>query len=153
MSEDEKTGALRLHGCLNRNPGRVHDRRFVEEEFFDPRDMLQVKYEMVRAVRAERLPVTHGAARFGLSRPSCYKAIRAFDEEGLPGLLPGRPGPRGPHKLTPGIVAFLSDASTRDPSLGMDDLARMARENLGVELHRRSVQRALDSQKDSRRRP
>ena len=116
--------------------------------------MLQVKYEMVRAVRAEQLPITHGAIRFGLSRPACYKAIKAFDEDGLPGLLPERPGPRGPHKLTPEVVAFLSDASARDPSLGMDELARMAREQLGVELHRRSVQRALASQKNSlRRRP
>ena len=155
MTEDGKTGALRRHGCLNRNPERVRDnRRFAEEEFFDPRDMLQVKYEMVRAVRAEQLPITHGAARFGLSRPACYKAIRAFDEDGLPGLLPERPGPRGPHKLTPEVVAFLSDASARDPSLGMDELARMTREHLGVELHRRSVQRALASQKNSpRRRP
>ncbi|MDE0174048.1 MAG: transposase, partial [Defluviicoccus sp.] len=58
----------------------------------------------------------------------------------------------GPHKLTPEVVAFLSDASARDPSLGMDELARMAREQLGVELHRRSVQHALVSQKNSPRR-
>lgn len=152
MREDGKAEVLRHHGCLNRNPGRVRDRRFVEEEFFDPRDMLQVKYEMVRAVRAERLPIAHGAVRFGLSRPACYKAIKAFDEDGLPGLLPERPGPRGPHKLTPDVVAFLADASARDPSLGMDELARMARERLGVALHRRSVQRALASQKNSQRR-
>ena len=154
MSEDEKAAVLRRHGCLNRNPDRVRDRRFVEEEFFDPRDLRQVKYEMVRAVRAERLPIAHGAIRFGLSRPACYKAIKAFDEDGLPGLLPERPGPRRPHKLTPDVVAFLSEALARDPSLGMDELARMAREQLGVALHRRSVQRALASQKNApRRRP
>ena len=85
MSEDGKAEVLRRHGCLNRNPERVRDHRFVEEEFFDPRDLLQVKYEMVRAVRAEQLPITHGAVRFGLSRPACYKAIKAFDEDGLPG--------------------------------------------------------------------
>ena len=70
MSEDGKAATLRRHGCLNRNPGRVRDRRFVEEEFFDPRDLLQVKYEMVRAVRAEQLPIAHGAIRFGLSARS-----------------------------------------------------------------------------------
>ena len=154
MSQDGKAATLRRHGCLNRNPGRVRDRRFVEEEFFDPRDLLQVKYEMVRAVRAEQLPIAHSAIRFGLSRPACYKAIKAFDEDGLPGLLPERPGPRRPHKLTPEVVAFLTDVSARDPSLGMDELTRMAREQLGVDLHRRSVQRALASQKNSpRRRP
>lgn len=152
MSEDRKAEVLRRHGCLNRNPERVRDHRFVEEEFFDPRDLLQVKYEMVRAVRAEQLPITHGAVRFGLSRPACYKAIKAFDEDGLPGLLPERPGPRRPHKLTPEVVAFLSDASARDPSLSMDELAQMAREQLGVDLHRRSVQRALASQKNRPRR-
>ena len=148
MNEDRKALALRRHGCLNGHPERVSDRRFVEEDFFDPRDMLQVKYEMVRAVRAEDLPIAHGAIRFGLSRPACYKAIKAFDENGLPGLLPERPGPRHPHKLTPKVVAFLSDAAARDPSLGMDELARMAREQLGVTLHRRSVQRALASKKN-----
>ena len=152
MAADGKTDALRRHGCLNRNPERVRDRRFVEEEFFDPRDLLQVKYEMVRAVRGEQLPIAHGAVRFGLSRPACYKAIKAFDENGLPGLLPDRPGPRRPHKLTPEVVAFLTDVSAQHPSLGMDELARMAHEQLGVTLHRRTVQRALASQKNSPRR-
>ena len=153
VSHDRKAEALRRHGCLNRNPERVRDRRFVEEEFFDPQDLLQVKYEMVRAVRAERLPIAGGARRFGLSRPTCYKAIRAFDEDGLLGLLPERPGPRRAHKLIPEVVAFLTDAAQREPFPGMDALARMVRDRFGVSLHRRSVQRALASRKKGPQRP
>ena len=147
MTENAKAQILQRHGCLNRNPERVLDSRFVKEDFFDPRDLLQVKYEMVRALRAEKLPIARGAMRFGLSRPACYKAIRAFDQDGLPGLLPERPGPRGPHKVTPEVVAFLNDTSTRHPSLSMDKLARMVFERFGIEIHRRSVQRALTVKK------
>lgn len=150
MSEDRKADRLQRHGCLNRTPERVRDPRFVEQDFFDPRDLLQVKYEMVRAVRAEKLPIAQGAMRFGLSRPACYKALKGFDQAGFPGLLPERPGPRGPHKLTPAVVDFLSDTSTHHPSLGLDELARMVREQFGVALHRRSVQRALTPQKNLR---
>jgi hypothetical protein len=46
-------------------PGQVTDEAFLAEEFFDARDAVEVKYEMVRRVRVDGAPVTAIAAAFG----------------------------------------------------------------------------------------
>ena len=48
---DPKVEALRAERSLNPRPGEVRDPSFASSEFFDPRDLVQVKYEMVRQVR------------------------------------------------------------------------------------------------------
>jgi hypothetical protein len=94
-AEDPKVAALRATRCLNPHPEAVTDERFTSSDFFDARDLAQVKYEMVRAVREEQMPVTVAAAGFGLSRQSHYQAAAALDEGGLPALAPAKPGPKG----------------------------------------------------------
>jgi hypothetical protein len=63
--EDPKAAALREARCLNPHPEQVCDAAFLAEQFFDARDVVQVKYEMVRAVTVDKVPVTAtpGAAR------------------------------------------------------------------------------------------
>ena len=51
----DKSGRLRGTGTLNPHPERVRDPRFAGSDFFDPRDLLQVRYEMVRLVRIDRV--------------------------------------------------------------------------------------------------
>src|SRR5437879_6356700 len=105
--DDPKQAALREARCLNPRPEAVADQAFTTgPEFFDARDLVQVKYEMVRRVRAEGQPVTAAAAAFGFSRPSYYQAAAAVDAGGLAALVPARPGPRRAHKLTGQVVAF-----------------------------------------------
>ncbi len=60
----------------------------------DPRDVVQVKYEMVRKVKLEGAPVARSAAAFGFSRPTYYGAEAALESGGLPALVPAKPGPR-----------------------------------------------------------
>ena len=97
---DPKEAALAATRCLNPHPEQVTDPGFLASEFFDARDAVQVKYEMVRKVKADGAPVTAAAAAFGYSRPAYYEAAAALERSGLEGLVPARPGPRGPHKLT-----------------------------------------------------
>ena len=73
-AEDPKVTALRESRCLNPHPEQVTDPAFLADGFFDARDAVQVKYEMVRAVTADGAPVTAAAAAFGYSRPSYYQA-------------------------------------------------------------------------------
>ena len=70
---DGKTEALRRGGVLNRHAERVSDAQFAEGQFFDARDLVQVKYEMLRKVSAEGASVTEAAGAFGLSRVSFYQ--------------------------------------------------------------------------------
>jgi len=143
QGEDPKVAALRAERSLNPRPAAVRDERFAGSEFFDARDVVQVKYEMVRRVRVDGEPVTRSAAEFGFSRPSFYEAAAALDAGGLPGLVPARPGPRGAHKLTDDVVAFARERLAGDPALRSRDLVELIFERFGVRVHRRSVERAL----------
>ena len=104
---DPKEAALAATRCLNPHPEQVTDPEFLASDFFDARDMVQVKYEMVRKVKADGAPVTAAAAAFGYSRPSYYQAAAALERSGLEGLVPARPGPRG-----------AAQAHRADPRLG-----------------------------------
>jgi transposase len=148
--KDPKTDALRRQGCLHPHPEKVIDETFARSEFFDPRDVVQVKYEMLRRVRVEREPVSHAAAGFGLSRPSYYLAQAAYEEGGLPALLPRRPGPRRAHKLSAEVVRVLREALAEEPELGPKELVRLVEERFGVSVHRRSIERALARQEKKR---
>jgi transposase len=105
--------------------------------------VVQVKYEMVRAVTVDKRPVTAAAAAFGYSRPSYYQAAAALAGSGLEGLVPARPGPRRAHKLTEQILAWAEQALAADPALRPAALAGPIEANFGVRAHPRSIERAL----------
>src|SRR5450755_706800 len=142
-AEDPKVTALRESRCLNPHPGQVTDPGFLADGFFDARDAVQVKYEMVRAVTVDKVPVTAAAAAFGYSRPSYYQAAAALAGSGLEGLVPARPGPRRAHKLTEEILAWAEQALATDPALRPAALAGPIEANFGVRAHPRSIERAL----------
>jgi len=140
---DPKPDALRRHGSLNPHPGRVQDPLFATTDFFDARDLVQVKYEMVRRVRVDGHPVSRSAAAFGFSRPTLYQAHAAVARGGLAALVPKKPGPRRAHKLSPEVVDFLHRARAAEPSLRPPELAQRVRARFGRTVHPRSVERAL----------
>ena len=142
--DEDKLAALRAHHALNPHSEAVADADFLGGgDFFDARDLVQVKYEMLRRVRAEGQMVTQAAAAFGLSRPAFYQARQSFEAEGLPGLLRQRPGPRRAHKLTEEVVAFLEETLAEEPGLGARELARRLQAGLRVLVHPRTIERGL----------
>ena len=146
-NSDDKTESLRQRGCLNPDPDRVKNELFDSNEFFDPQDLVQVKYEMLRRVRAEQHAVSRAAEDFGFSRPSFYEAQRHFDQDGLAGLMPKKRGPRAGHKLTPEIVAALEKARIEDPSLVVEDLVELVWIRFETKVHPRTIERALARRK------
>jgi transposase len=140
---DPKEKALRAARALNPRPEAVTAAEFAASEFFDARDLVQVKYEMLRRARQEDSTVTDAAAAFGFSRPSFYEAKAAYASGGIPGLLPKRPGPRRAHKLSEAVVERLVEAAAVEPPPSSADLADLAQREFGVHVHRRSVERAL----------
>jgi transposase len=98
---------------------------------------------MLRRVHKDGQSVVQTATAFGFSRPSFYRTQKAFDAEGLPGLLPERPGPRRGHKLTPEIIVFLEEAIDKEPLMGTKELAAKIQAQFNLVVHPRSVQRAL----------
>ena len=140
---DPQSLALRQQGCLNPHPERVSDELFQTREFFDARDLVQVKYEMLRRVETDGLPVNRSAAAFGFSRPSFYQAQTSFHQGGLPALMPQKRGPKQAHKLTAEVLAFIREARQQDPSLRPAVLASRVQDRYGITVHSRSIERAL----------
>src|SRR5216683_6747999 len=140
---DPKAEALRAHGALHPHPERVRDPLFGSHEFFDPRDLVQVKYEMVRRVHVDGHSVTQTVANFGFSRPVFYAAQAALTQGGLPALVPQRPGPRRRHKVRPEILSFLQQVRLDEPTARLGDLAERVASRFGVRLHPRTIERVL----------
>jgi transposase len=141
--EDPKVAVLREERCLNPRPEAVRDSAFASSEFLDARDLVQVKYEMVRRVRVDGDAVSRTVADFGFSRPSFYEAAAALDAGGLSALVPARPGPRRAHKMSEEVVAFAQGLLDEDPDLRPVDLVEAIEDRFGVRVHPRSVERAL----------
>ena len=140
---DVKVQALRQSQTLNPRAKQVRDPLFLEQEFFDPRDLAQVKYEMLRRAQKEDTPVSQAAAAFGFSRPSFYKAQGDFAQAGLAGLIPRKRGPKQRRKLNAQVMAFVSQTQQREPGISTAALVQRLRKKFGLTVHRRSLERAL----------
>ncbi len=151
-SNDRKLESLRQHGTLNPRPEDVTDELFqTGDEFFDARDLVQVKYEMLRRVDKEGRPISEAASAFGFSRPSFYQAQLAFEQGGIAGLVPHKRGPKEAHKLTNKIIDFLQRVRQEDPSLGSAELVGRIKKRFGVIVHPRTIERALAHHQKKRR--
>src|SRR5438876_5146725 len=91
---DQKTLELKRTGALSPRPDSVSDTLFKENPFFDRKDLLQVRYEMLRRHSVEGVSIVDVAAKFGVSRPTVYQAQAAFQQAGLNGCCPNIAGPK-----------------------------------------------------------
>jgi transposase len=140
---DPKCASLRAHATLNPHPEKVSAALFQAHPFFDPRDLVQVKYEMLHRVTIDGKPVGVTAATFGFSRVRLYQLRKRFEAEGLAGLLPQRKGPRRAHKLSEDVLAFIWATLKSEPELRTVDLPQRVTQQFGISVHLRSIQRAL----------
>ena len=150
MSETKRERLRRL-GMLNPNPRQIKAPWFLSGEFFDPNDMVQAKYEMLRHVQVDGVSKVEAAALFGISRPTFYQAEAAFAREGLAGLLPKLRGPKGAHKLTAEVMAFIEERLPGDGEMHARSLAQQIEAELGLSIHPRSIERAIMHKKNPTR--
>jgi transposase len=141
--KDEKAEMLRSRGTLHPHPERVKDDLFRASVFFDPRDAMQVRYEMLRRHRVEGLSVAATARAFGVSRQYFYLLARAFEQRGLPGLLSGKRGPKRARKCSDAVLDHAQSCRAESPALSWEELVKEVASAFGVRLHPRTLQRAL----------
>lgn len=146
-----KADALRAHGALHPRPQAVHAPLFASHDFFDPRDLVQVRYEMLRQVDVEGVPVARTADAFGVSRPTFYQTQAAFKQQGIAGLVPRKRGPHGAHKLDEAVMTFVATLRTEDPALSVRALLPRIHARFGLAVHPRSLERALRREEKKRR--
>jgi len=148
--DPSKIKALLEEGTLNPTPEKVRDPKFQENEFFDPRDVVQVKYEMLRRVSIEKAPVTLATEEYGVSRPTYYQSKANFDKGGVAGLVPRKRGPRGPHKLQGEALALVEQQLVAGEPVRARELAKLIREKFDLHIHPRTIERAVAGKKTPR---
>jgi transposase len=140
MTTSSRGRALESHGLVHPNAEAVTAKLFDgSQPFFLATDKVQVKYEMLRAHVVDGASVTAAAADHGYSRAAFYLVSAAFEAAGMVGLVDERRGRRGPLKLSPQIVEFISAA---DPARSGAELVGDIAQRFGVSLHKRTVERA-----------
>ena len=151
-SVDDKTESLKKCGALNPHPQKVAEKTFSDSalEFFDPRDLVQVKYEMLRTVEKEGRSVKLASEAFGFSRPAFYQAQSQFKQGGVTGLVKRRPGPKSAHKLTDDILSFIEKKVIEGKPLRARKLAPLIKEKFGKDVHPRTIERAIARRKKNR---
>ena len=151
-SRRSKALALKQEGTLNPAPEKVSDPKFQDSEFFDPRDLVQVKYEMLRRAFAENASVTDAAEQYGVSRPTYYQTKASFAAAGIAGLVPKKRGPRSPHKLHGKVLAFLHKQLVPGEPIRARQLTALLRQEFDLNVHPRTIERALGVKKTRMRR-
>lgn len=147
---NQKTLELKRTGTLNPRPNSVSDTLFRGNPFFDPQDLLQVRYEMLRRHNVEAASIVGVATKFGVSRPTVYQALAAFQQAGLSGLLPKHRGPKEGHKLSAEVIEYVRSIRVAEPGLTTVACVQSVQQKFGITVHRRSLERALASKKKPR---
>lgn len=148
--QQRKRLTLRRHGTLNPEPESITHPLFHDNDFFDPDDLVQVKYEMLRQVHVDNHSISDSARAFGFSRPSFYQAQNAYQLDGVFGLMPHKRGPQGGHKLTGQVMEFVTQQRAEDPTRTPEQLAAAVQKRFQVQVHPRSIQRRMLPQKKRR---
>jgi len=148
---DQKVLELKRTGTLNAHPAAVSDALFRENSFFDSKDLLQVRYEMLRRHRVEGASVVDVSSVFGVSRPTFYQAQATFERGGLTGLVPRLRGPKEGYKLSGEVIEHVRDLKTSSPGLTTIECIQAIKEKFGISVHRRSLERAMAGKKKPRK--
>lgn len=141
-----KHDELRSNGSFNHRAGTISAQLFSSSPFFDAHDLIQVKYEMLRAVEKENRNVSSTAEEFGFSRVSFYQIKKEFDENGIAGLMPKKRGPKGSRKIDASDIDFArSLVGTHTKA----QIVERLKEERGVYISKRTLERQLAGKKNS----
>jgi len=147
---DQKILELKRTGTLNPYPDSVSDSLFQENPFFDPKDLLQVRYEMLRRHSVEGISIVDVATRFGVFAPDCLSGPGCIPANG-----PERPASQAPRSQRRAQTIFrgsrvCAGASNRRAHFDDGGLCPSCSGKVGIRIHRRSLERALASKKKPR---
>ena len=140
-----KQDEMHKNGSFNHRAATVKAEIFRNSPFFDAHDLVQVKYEMLRAVEKDKHEVTSTSAAFGFSRVSFYQIKKEYSESGIAGLIPKKRGPKGSRKLDASDVEFarnLVDTHTKA------QIVSRLKEERGVDISKRTLERQLSVKKN-----
>jgi len=142
-----KRRALDQNATPNKNADKVADPKFKNVAFFDPDDIVQVKYEMLRSAQKDGTGIIKASKSFGFSRITFYKVSKAFKESGLVGLIPQKKGPHRAHKLSEEVMEFVGRLIEQKPGIRSSGIRQEIKDRFDLTVHKRSIERAIDRSK------
>ena len=139
-----KRAFLKNEGLLNTKPQRVSHPLFETLDFFDPSDLPQIRYEMVRAARVEKMSVAAACKLFGFSREYFYKLERAFMARGYVAMLGSTMGRRPIIALNQEIINFVTHRKIQEPRISGESLHKEIEKIYKVTCSIRTVERIVE---------
>ena len=140
-----KIDFLAKESLLNPKPDRIKHPLFQTTDFFDPLDLPQVRYEMLRTVRIENKSITEACRLFGFSREYFYKLDRQFKDGGFLALLNSPKAGRRPIiALKQEIVNFIIRRKLESAKLSGDELRKEIEKNYKTVCSTRTVERIVE---------
>jgi len=136
-----KKDILVENGTYNKNYMHVKAPKFIDDRFFDPMDIAQVKYEMLKEVERNGMTITDATDNYGFSRTTYYNIKDAFSAQGIKGLIPEKSGPKSPHKLTLEHQKRIDDWVADNPSISSNEITEMVNRDGVVNISKRTVER------------
>jgi transposase len=134
------------NGTFNRNYGKVQEERFTSDAFYDPQDIVQVKYEMLRTANETQRSIEEIAGKFGFSRAAFYKIKTSYNAEGVSAFVPDKSGPKNALKLTSEHQKFINDYLERNPDASSGSIAAILYEERGLRVSKRTIERYRSGQ-------
>src|SRR6266436_3940172 len=140
---DPKSEALSQDGVLNPNPEAVRDDLFTGNPFFDAKDLVQVRYEMVRRP-PDRRHCNQGCCRDVRRHPAdlLQGPERAADDWSCWSAAEQTRSQERPQDLHRG-GCLRCRSQNRSPALTTSQCVGAIETRFGIKVHRRSLERAL----------
>lgn len=138
---NSKKDILMKNGTYNKNHEKVTAPKFLEDTFYDPMDIAQVKYEMLKEVEKRGAAIADAASDYGFSRSAFYNIKEAFTKHGIKGLIPEKPGPRNPHKLTREYQELIDSYVADNPRISSSEVLERIKSDRGIQLSKRTIER------------
>ena len=136
-----KKEILLANGTYNKNHEKVKNENFLTGAFYDPIDIIQVKYEMLKDAAEGSRGIAQVADEFGFSRASFYNIKDAFDKQGLSAFVPEKTGPKRPHKLTESHKDYIDRYISEKPKVSSNEITKSLKKDKGIDISKRTVER------------
>jgi len=143
----DKIEILISNGTYNKRYTTVKKAKFSVGEFYDPMDIVQVKYEMLREVQESDMSIGNIVSEFGFSRTAYYNIKESYDKNGMSSLIPEKTGPRHPHKLTSQLQNFIDEYTVAHPKASASEITAAIHGERGVSISKRTIERYISKKK------
>jgi len=142
-----KKDVLMKNGTYNKNHSKVKKEKFQEGGFYDPMDIVQVRYEMIKEAGDGGKAIEQVTGEYGYSRASYYHIKGDFDNGGMIALVPEKTGPRSPSKLTGDLQEYIANYVEGNPRASSSQIAMAIEQDKGVTVNKRTVERFRSKKK------